>query len=100
MSKSALPVEEFQNPKIDLPAALVTLTPMLLDHDASKKESLTRRVFNVNKAMDVADIELEAAHGWLVTKKVTLKTTAQKQKPFNRLIENRPGMPQSWSLWV
>lgn len=93
MSKSTLPVEEIEDPKIDPSTVSVTLSPMLIDHDALKKEFLTRKVPYVSKAIHVADIELEEARGWTVTKKGVRKATVQKPKPLSRMLEDR-----FWSL--
>jgi Holliday junction resolvase len=93
MDEPGTVTSEEESPKIDLATVNVSLAPMLIDHEALRKEFQTRKVPFVSKGIHVADIQLEEGRGWTVTKKGVRKATVHKPKPISRMLEDR-----FWSL--
>jgi hypothetical protein len=96
MSKPTLPVEELEDPRIVQSTALETFSPVLMYHDSLKKELLMRKATVVKKSINIAEIELEVACGWLFKRKGIWKASVQDRKPLSRMIKDRPITLISW----
>ena len=100
MSNSIFPVEKFDQLKIDLRAASVTLLPVLICHYALNNDFLKRQIAYELQASHVTDTKLKDTCCSLVTKKGVRGCTEHKLNPWGRMMAGRRGTPLCWSQWA